>query len=39
MVMIAFWVFFQGKFESWGDVIKTFGPSVFFWGLIILITR
>lgn len=26
MVSLAFWVFFRGRFRSFPDVIKTFGP-------------
>ena len=39
MVILAFWIFLQGRFRSWGDVVKTFGPSVVFWGIVAAFMR
>jgi len=37
MVQLAFWVFFKGKFNSFSDVVKTFGPFSVIVLVIILV--
>ena len=37
MIVLSFWVFFAGRFPSFFDFVKTFGPSTFLAVIIILV--
>jgi hypothetical protein len=37
MVILAFYVFFWGRFENFGDFLKTFGPFTLLFVVIMLL--